>query len=115
VFSAASVELVVAAALVEQCFKQTQPRLGLFVDGVLLLLGLSVFFLQPSARGVLELVLEVTQFPAQPMLQLLGLRLPCNKFSPGNCKKNCSTNNNYLITSVVIYQNCESFIYIFQS
>jgi hypothetical protein len=90
VFSAASVELIVAAALGEQRFEQTQPRLGLFVDGVLLLFGLSVFFLQPSTGGVLELVLKVTQFPAQLMLQLLGLRLPRNKFSPGDS----NTNNN---------------------
>jgi hypothetical protein len=108
VFSAASVELIVAAALGEQRFEQTQPRLGLFVDGVLLLLGLSVFFLQPSAGGVLELILKVTQFPAQLMLQLLGLRLPRNKFSPGNS----NTNNKYLTTLIelAIYQNCESFI-----
>lgn len=73
VCSAAPVELVVATALGEQRLQKTQTRLGLFVDGVLLLLGLSVLLLQPPAGGALELVLIVTQFPAQPVLQLLSL------------------------------------------
>jgi len=80
--SAAPVE-VGAASFGEQRVQQPQSGLGLFVDGVLLLLRLAVFFLQPPTGRLLELVLEVAQLAPQLVLELFGLRLPRDQLSPG--------------------------------